>query len=258
MQLIPRYLVKDKTTLVADLATGAITEYRQVYAKDLKAYRGISNVLTFEIKNNDQKPVSILNTYTPKFLAYDEKQTLVVEKTGTIIETSTPNYKGQFTVELTENDLLNIEDQFLTYNVYLTKDSDDTNVLTYANSHFESCGTIILDSCAFPGPKKSHSIEAFVEDDDVFTSGYITAEAGLNGNEALHTAAIYSTDFAGEVTLQGSLENDSPEDWADISETTLASPDEPVYVNFNGVFTFIRAKYTTTNDGTIDKILVRN
>ena len=33
MQLTPRYLVNDKTNLVADLATGIITEYRQVYAK---------------------------------------------------------------------------------------------------------------------------------------------------------------------------------------------------------------------------------
>lgn len=258
MQLTPRYLVKDKTTVVADLATGAITEYRPVYAKELKTYKGIDNVLTFEIKNNDQKPVSILNIYTPKFMAYDETNTLVIEKTGTILETSTPNYKGQFTVEITANDLLNIQDQFLSYSIYLVKDSDNTNVLTYSNAHFESCGTIIVDDCAFPGPKDSHSIEAFVEDDDVFTSGYITAEAGLNGNEALHTAAIYSSEFNGDVTIQGSLENDTPSQWADITTTELTSPDEPVYVNFNGVFKFLRAKYTTTNSGTIDKILVRN
>ena len=258
MQLTPRYLVKDKTTIVADLATGTITEYRPVYAKELKTYRGINNVLTFEIKNNDQKPVSILNTYTPKFVAYDNTNTLVIEKTGTILETTTPSFKGQFTVEITENDLLNIEDQFLSYSIFLINDSDNTNVLTYSNSHFESCGTIIVDSCAFPGPKESYAIESFVENDEVYTSGYISAEAGLNGNEALHTAVIYSSSFEGAVTIQGSLENDTPEDWVDITTTNLATPIEPTYINFNGVFKFLRAKYTTSNLGTIDKILVRN
>ena len=107
MQLTPRYLVNDKTNLVADLATGIITEYRQVYAKNLKIYRGIDNVLTFEIKNNDQKPVSILNVYTPKLVAYDENNTEVLNKTGTIIETSTPSKEGQFTVSVTANDVAN-------------------------------------------------------------------------------------------------------------------------------------------------------
>lgn len=258
MQLTPRYLVKNKTTIVADLATGAITEYRPVYARDLKAYRGIDNVLTFEVKNNDQKPVSILNTYTPKFVAYDENKTLVLEKTGTVIETSTPSYKGQFTVNITANDLLNTKDQFLTYSIYLVKDSDDSQVLTYANAHFESCGTISVDSCAFPGPKDPVTIDTFAGVDDVYTSEYVDAHPALNGNDALHTAAIYSTDFAGTVTIQGSLENQNPTNWVDITTTTLASPTEPTPINFNGVFNFIRAKYETSNSGTIDKILVRN
>ena len=155
MQLTPRYLVNDKTNLVADLATGIITEYRQVYAKNLKIYRGIDNVLTFEIKNNDQKPVSILNVYTPKLVAYDENNTEVLNKTGTIIETSTPSKEGQFTVSVTANDVANLNDQFLTYTVYLIKDSDSSNVITYANSHFEMSGTIELHGEVFPGPKAS-------------------------------------------------------------------------------------------------------
>ena len=258
MQLTPRYLVKNKTTIVADLATGAITEYRPVYARELKVYRGIDNVLTFEIKNNDQKPISILNTYTPKFVAYDENKTQVLAKTGTIIETTTPSYKGQFTVNITANDLLNTKDQFLTYSIYLVNNSDNTNVLTYSNAHFESCGTIIVDSCAFPGPKEPVTIDTFAVNDDVYTSEIVDAQPALNGNDALHTAAIYSTDFDGTVTIQASLENQNPQDWVDITSVTLTSPTEPTPVNFNGVFNFIRAKYTTTNAGTIDKVLVRN
>jgi len=258
MQLTPRYLVKNKTIIVADLATGNITEYKPVYAKNLKVYRGIDNVLTFEIKNNDQKPISILNTYTPKLIAYDETKTKVLEKLGTVIETSTPNYKGQFTVNVSANDTLNLKDQFLSYAIYLVNNNDSSNVATYANAHFEMCGIIEVDSCAFPGPKESTTISSFIESDSVYTSGPVGAEPALNGNEALHTAAIYSTDFNGTVTIQGSLENQNPTNWFDITNTVLSSPTEPVYVNFNGVFNWVRTTYTTSNSGTIDKVLVRN
>jgi hypothetical protein len=74
----------------------------------------------------------------------------------------------------------------------------------------------------------------------------------------LHTAAIYSTDFTGTVTIQGSLENQNPSNWVDITSVSLTNPTEPTPVNFNGVFSYLRTKYTTTNSGTIDKVLVRN
>jgi len=258
MQLTPRYLVNDKTNLVADLATGITTEFRTVYAKNLKVYRGIDNTLTFEIKNNDQKPISILNTYTPKFVAYDESKTQILDKTGTVIETTTPSYKGQFTVNITETELLDIKDQYLSYAVYLVKDSNNSKVITYSNAHFEMSGTIEVHSSAFPGPKESYSVSTFTETDpDTFVSEQVTAEPALNGNTALHTVAVYSTEFVGDVTIQGSLENQNPTNWVDITSATYNSPTTPEYLNFNGVFNFIRAKYTKTS-GTIDKVLIRN
>ena len=55
MQLTPRYLSTNKAILIADLANN-ITEYKPVYQRNLQVYKGIDNVLTFEIKNPDQKP----------------------------------------------------------------------------------------------------------------------------------------------------------------------------------------------------------
>ena len=117
MQLVPKYLLNNSVSLIANLA-GEVTEYRPVYQRNMTVYRGIDNVLTFEIKNPDQKPVSILNTYTPKFVMFDENNKKIVERDGTIKETSTPLYKGQFTVTVTENDLLNVKEQFCSYNVF--------------------------------------------------------------------------------------------------------------------------------------------
>jgi len=259
MQLTSRYLATNKTVLVLDEWAGTLTEYRKVYQRNLNVIRGIDNVLTFEIKNQDQKPVSILNTYTCKFKAFDESQTQVLNKTGTIKETTTPNYKGQFTVTISANDTLNLDGQYLSYFVYLI-DANNTDVVTYADAQFGTKGIIELVDDTLPGPRATYSIKTFTEiETDNYVSEAISAEPALNGNEALHTSVLYSTGFTGDVTIQGTLSNqiDGSESWVDINTTSYANPTQPQYVNFNGVYTYIRMKYTKTA-GTVDKVLVRN
>ena len=72
MQSVQRYLLNSSVLLTADVA-GNVTEYKTLYSRRLNIYRGIDNKITFEVINADQKPVSILNTYTPKFKLYDER-----------------------------------------------------------------------------------------------------------------------------------------------------------------------------------------
>jgi hypothetical protein len=56
------------------------------------------------------------------------------------------------------------------------------------------------------------------------------------------------------------LEDNSTDNWFDITTVTLASPTTPTYQNFNGVFSNVRFSVAndTGNSGTIDKILYRN
>jgi hypothetical protein len=86
MQYIPRYLVNNRITIVANEA-GFITEYRPVYQRHINIYRGIDNVLQFRLLNADQKPINIAS-YTPKFIAFDENDVMVVERDGSIQELS--------------------------------------------------------------------------------------------------------------------------------------------------------------------------
>ena len=260
MQLTYRYLATNKSVLIADL-TNNITEYRPVYARNMTVYRGIDNVLTFEIKNPDQKPVSILNTYKPYFVMFDENNTQIIEREGTIKETSTPSFKGQFTVTVTENDLLSLKSQFAAYNVYLVATSDSAKTLTYANTHYNAKGTIEIKGDAFPGPTDTYSIKTFTEtgvNTDIFTSETISGQPAINGNEALHTAAIYSTDFVGEVFIEGTLDNTvtGSTKFGDIAKVNLTNTTQPNYINFNGVFNHLRVRYVKTS-GTIDKVLLR-
>ena len=254
MQQVSRYLLTNHTVVVLD-DSGNLTEYRKVYQRNLKIAKGIDNIITFEVKNHDQKPVSILNTYTPYVEIFTEDNVLLKKYIGKIKETTTPSFKGQFTITIADSDTLNLDAQYLSYSVYLTN-SNSVNTLTYADTQYGITGTIELTNEAFPGAIDSKTVDTFVDG----ISSVVDGEPHTNSNSALHTAAFYTTGFDGTVIVQGTLDANNTTSWFDISTETLASPTQPHYVNFNGVFSNLRFKVTNSsgNSGTVDKILIRN
>jgi len=312
MQKTYRYLAKNKIIVVADL-NGFVTEYKPVYQRTLEVYKGIDNLLYFEVKNHDQKNVD-LDGYTPTLVVFDENNNMVLKKSGTVLDDTvtvntateepknntvltfasvegiesgqrvtgfniqdktlvsnvnnttvtinkpiindipvgtpitfqTKNKKGVFTVNITEHELLNLRSQYLNYAVYLI-DENSQKVLTYSDSHFGAEATINLKDTVMPGPTDTFSISQFLRNapnEDVWVSESITAQPALNGNTALHTAAIYSKNYIGTVTVQGTLQPQVTNNtvWADITTLSLDNETEPVPVNFNGVFSHLRFK----------------
>jgi len=260
MQLVPRYLVNNRIEIISNDA-GFITEYRPVYQRQLKVYRGIDNKIQFRLLNADQKPINS-NLYTPKFVAFDENNSLIIERDCTVQDDGSSQTRGLFEVTITENDLLNVLQQYISYNVYLV-DANSDKVLTYTDSHFHNNGVIYVDGGMFPGPRETYSVTTFSEsqvDSGTWFSESLDAEPGINGNEALHTAAVYTDSFAGDVVVQATLDNQvtGATVWADVATISFTgSETEPSPVNFNGVYSFLRFK-ATANPNTISKILVRN
>lgn len=254
MKLIPRYLVNNRTVLVSNEA-GFVTEYVKVYQRDLPVYKGIDNTLEFQLKNADHKPVSLANK-TMKFRAYDENNRLVIEHDGEVVVAN----KGLFKVVITENDTLNLKQQYLKYTIY-SVDSNDNKELTYADEQSNTSGTIYLSAETFPGPISTYSVSSFSEDNDVWYSESITAEPAINGNEALHTAAFYTNNYVGTITVQATLENQitGTTTWADITSVTFTGTEtEPTPVNFNGVFSYLRFAASADTSNKVIKVLVRN
>jgi len=262
MQLIPRYLYENKVDVISN-DIGFVVEYRPVYSRQLKAYRGIDNKIQFRMLNADQKPVTI--TDTPVIVIYDENDNKIIEKECTVQDDgSTTATKGQFYVTIAENDLLNVKQQYLHYNVYL--ETATGNTITYANRGFESAGHIFVDAKAYAGPKSSVEIVNFFAENDYWVAGSdsansITAEPGLNGNDALHTVAVYTDSYVGDVEIQATLDNQisGVNNWTTVSTLTFDGTEtEPTPANFNGVFTYLRFKASADPDNKITKILVRN
>ena len=255
MQLLPRYLVINRINIVADVA-GFITEYRPVYNKQIQLYKGVDNTLEFRVLNADQKPVDI-SAYTPTLYAFGEDKNLLIETTGTNSAT-----KGVFTITISENDLLNIQQQYLGYNILLHSDSGKT--LTYAHSNFDNDATMYVNARTMPGPLASYNVTTFSKlsaSSSVWISETITAQPAINGNEALHTAAVYTDSYVGDVVVQATLDNQVTDNttWADVSTLTFTGAETaPTPVNFNGVFSHLRFKTDANPADKITKILVRN
>tara|TARA_A100001011_G_C14201851_1_gene796010 strand:- start:137 stop:925 length:789 start_codon:yes stop_codon:yes gene_type:complete len=262
MQLLPRYLVEQTTILVADVA-GYITEYRPVYNRDIEVYKGIDNALQFRLLNADQKGINLSAGYTVKFCAYDETDRLVIEKNAIIQDDGSTISRGKFKVNITENELKNLQQQFLSYVVYLIE-SDGDKVLTYSQSNFKNNGTIFVNSKTFPGPLNTVSVTSLTEtgaNTSIWMSEAVNAEPAVNGNEALHTAAFYTSSFVGDIVVQATLDNQVTDssNWADIRTVTLDGTEAaPTAVNFYGVFSYIRFKTTANPANKITQILVRN
>ena len=261
MQLTPRYLVKNITTLVADVA-GFNTEYRPVYSKQLQVYKGIDNVLEFRLVNADQKPVDI-TSYIPKLVAFDENNAMILEKDGTVLDDGSTITRGKFTVTVTENELLNVKQQYLKYNVYMQETNGD-KVLTYSHANFDNDATIYVNARVFPGPLASYVVTEFQKEAveiPIWYSETVNAQPAINGNEALHTAAVYATAYEGTVVVQATLDNAVSDGtrWADVA-TVFFNGSEliPQPVNFNGVFSHLRFKADADPSDKIFKILVRN
>jgi hypothetical protein len=261
-----RYLVSNRINILANEA-GYVTEYTPVYQRNIKVYKGITNNLEFRLKNADQKPVA-LNAYTIYFRAFDENQQQVLEYNSNSVDIIKNALTGLFTVRLRENDLLNIQQQYLSYVIYL-QDSNDTAMITYSDEWFGARGTIYVDGSAMPGPSPTYSVTTFVVDtrrvgidDSVWNSEPLNAQPAINGNEALHTAVIYSNEYQGRVRVQATLDNqlvgEQNVDWTDVATVDIDNATEPTPVNFYGVFSFVRFVAEADPSNKISKILVRN
>jgi len=263
MQLTPRYLISNKINVVVNLA-GFITEYRPVYQRQIQVYKGIDNVLQFRLLNANQRPIDVYQ-YIPKFVAFDSESMLIIERDGQVLDDgSTLTARGLFTVTLTEQDLFNIKQQYLKYNIYLV-DINDNKIITYSHSNFDNDATILVNDYAFPGPKDSleinnfHSVGVYSNE---WVSDPINAESNINNNEALHTLAIYSNQFQGDVIIQATLSSqlDVETPWADIAVLSIDSTEntKPVPINVTGVYEFMRLKTVVDPSDKISKVLIRN
>jgi hypothetical protein len=241
MQLTPRYLVKNSINLIANHA-GLGVEYRPVFQRNIRITRGIDNVIQFRLLNADQKPVVIAGQ--PVFVAFDETGRLIFERPCDILDDgSTTRTLGVFTVTITDDDLLSVQQQYLKYNVYLL-DSAGQRQITYANTDFASSGIIYVDAGSYPtGPENLQFDQWYTQDDHWYSTPNRHGTENVSGN---HTLSITGNGYQGIITVEATLESSSGINWFSVISAELTGAEaEPVILNFTGAFVHIRLRADT-------------
>lgn len=214
MQKIQSYLYPNRQILLADLA-GFTVENTVVYAKNIKVYQGVDNVIEFDVQNADQKRIE-LNTaqdYTPPVSAL---QLNVMDASGnglpnspyTVTATST---KGIATVTIPKDDLLEIDHQFLRYSVTATNTNNEM-VPLYTDSRFSAVGTMEVVKSAVPVTRKSVVYDRF--SGEINYMGNVTNHSSSFASkfyEAIPTSLIFVTadvtNFTGDIWVEGTKDS---------------------------------------------------
>ena len=179
----------------------------------------------------------------------------------------------------TESDLNACESTYYKFGV---KQLDDTGsyVPAYANTYYEMAGTLEVRHDLFPTLVPSQETTAFTTyyNADIgfqqheYYTGNFDAHPEFKSNNALHTVAVYMTNYKGDILIEGSLDPDPTVfgDYATIQTRTYDDVTGIRYYNFNGIFSNIRVRYIpeknpfdNQNDdpayrGTVDKVMYRS
>jgi len=161
MRKISSYLYSNRIELLADLA-GFSVENRTVYQRTVRIYKGVDNVLEFDIKNADQKRLEL--STSPSITAI---RLNVMDQEGNKLPNSpytvSPSaIKGIATVTIPLADLSSIDHQFLKYSVTATQGA--ANVVLYADTQFGALGTIEVVGSATPTTRNVQVLDAFTAD----------------------------------------------------------------------------------------------
>jgi hypothetical protein len=176
MQKVQSYLYPNRVILIADLA-GFTVENTIVYAKTVKIYKGVDNVIQFDVQNADQKRLNLVTSPTITNLRMN-----LMDSEGNALPNSpytvtTTAITGIATVTIPSADLSSINYQFLKYSVTAT-DSNSHTIPLYTDSRFSAVGTIEVIGNATPTAHKATVYDRF------------QGEINYMGNVINHTSAI--------------------------------------------------------------------
>lgn len=266
MQKQSAYLYNNVQNLYSDLVPIGLG-YRKVYARPMKLYKGIDNEFAFKLMNGDQKLVNAVGK-TLHWLMLDRDTSELKYRTSKIVQGSD---NSLVTISLSEGELEPLKSGHYMYSAYL-EDNAGKRTILYGDSQFGASVPVEIIENSFPQINPSQEVlnEDFITseninyveiDDSLYTSA-LNAYPDLNGQAALHTAVFYSTGYDGSIEIQASLENGVTDiiQWSVIDTVIVSATDSIQYVNFEGVYSWIRFRMIPDmgNTGTIDKILYRS
>jgi len=277
MQSLPIYLYQNNLDVILDLDSTLRGVNQVMYQRDLKIQKGIKNKVRVQFKNSDQKRIHISNTQTFVFSMFDAiNQRLLIEKNLEVLEETTST-RGLALLTLSESDTADLDRSSYQYTIKIL-DSDGSYLPVYSNTYYGMAGTLYLNNDTVPVLQPSQEVSVFQKSYNAQTqlwehkSRAVQAHPEFNGNTALHTVAVYLTNYRGTISFQATLNNtpDYLDKFATLETRTYNGFTGIDYVNFNGVYSYVQVMHVpnvapgeSQNDnpnffGSVDKFLYRS
>ena len=257
MQIFSSYLLQNRVPVIW-YETGYLMEYKIVYQRNIKIYKGVSNVVQFEVLNADQKRVDISDK-TLKVYVTTQAGDLVIERELEVLnDGSSTMLKGIAQVKFEEDDFLDYDPQQLNYALVHADGREEFPV--FVNTYHGATGTIELLAGIVPKPADTVESDRWLLISGVYQGEALEGGNGVGGsNSSLHTMALYTTAFTGTVTVKTTVANTVNEStvWTTIDEFELTDQSGITNRNYQGLYAYFRVDYTETA-GTVDKVLLRN
>lgn len=226
-----------------------------MYQRELKLQKGVKNTIQIQFKNSDQKLLNVSSGSFVMSLFDVVNQRNLMQKDVIILDDGvTPSLRGLGKVIFTESDLELCESTY--YKIgFKALDSEGSYAPAYANTYYDTAGTVEVRHDLFPTLLPSQEVTSQQFQMHVnydinaqryeYYSGNLDANPQFKSNAALHTAAIYMSNYTGIVRIEGTLENtpNSFGNYAIINETGYSGFTGIDYKNFNGIFSKIRIRY---------------
>lgn len=211
MQRISVYLYPNRITVLTNLDENLTnTEWRIVYQRNVKIYKGIDNTIEIELKNNDQKRVEI-GSSTLKLTLMDQSRNKISDYNAISLEDSTVTGLARITIPAI--DLEDLDPQYLKFIV--TKiNTGYEEALTYSDSQYGAIGTIELLNGMNAVIDNVVRFDRFTQETNYTTSrwedrkvNYYSEAIPVQTYTAIPTTSItltiYLNNFKGEIEVQG-------------------------------------------------------
>lgn len=228
-------------------------------------YKGVDNVLGFEVKNQDRKPI--------KLQGKDVVVNIMQVRTGKLLiqrraELTQPE-NGVFELTLFAYDLMDLSPGL--YQLSAVVYSDGLASALYADSNRVAAVEIELLDGAYPTFQSSTEVKFTLVSDpsaSYYVSQPLQANVAKNDRSTVHTIQMSTTNFKGTVSAMGTLDyssnsvNYSPIKFENDNYQILFDGSHATWIqgwNFKGSYRWVMITYTPdiNNTGTVDKVLYR-
>ncbi len=265
MQKISSYLYSNTIQVNFDL-DALPTEWRIVYQRTVKIYKGYDNVIELDIKNAQQRRFNV-SSKTMKVLIMDDLGKEVV--TADVTHSSTP---GLATFTISADDVEYLSPQFLNYTVYVLN-PDTTKNIIYGDTQFGATGKMELLGTSAVQIPKPQEIRTFNHlENTVGAVGYYYSEAVvIHPKNDINLTLPLVLEFTNsgleadiDIQITRSKVISSETEWDTLETFHLASSTinlTKTYAcptDYSADVNWLRIRYLrdTANTGKIDKILV--